>query len=452
MSSPTPKSAGDSAVAVATGPGSVRPISVSATGLSTPGVTQRNNGADFGPDTPGTTTSGSQEALLAAAGKTKVVYSGKFTFSQTMNVPSNSILEFADATVCAGASVNLFTFNTAKGGNHIRIVGRLTVLGNNTTATAFRGIGTPSDVTFDWACTAKGFANGGYLITTGGGSNFTIRGQTFIDYDAPLRFLNTNFVRISGIRSVPGGFTNASYTSPIGFFTNQQSGTSITGCYIDDVVFDGGFSSTGIAQKGHPQIDVAGAVAGTLYTPIKDVRLSNITLSNLNSPTTGPHSDGIDVQTVIGFQIDSIHIDTGGDGIALQGSDGSVSNCTFKNCQFGGLQFGDPAMLLSIANITVTGVTVTDCGQKLAGGARAGFLFYGPPHLTVENVTLNDCVSLDTTGSAQAYGIGFAGDASNYHNIRVNGGRFHGFAASFFPAPELVRGTFVSTGANGITV
>ena len=51
-------------------------VTVSPIGLSTAGVTQRNNGADYGPDTPSTTTSGIQEAI-------NYVYANAVTVSVT---------------------------------------------------------------------------------------------------------------------------------------------------------------------------------------------------------------------------------------------------------------------------------------------------------------------------------------------------------------------------------
>ena len=48
-------------------------VSVNAEGLSTPGVQFANNGADFGPDTPGTTTMGLKEGITAGAGLKTII-------------------------------------------------------------------------------------------------------------------------------------------------------------------------------------------------------------------------------------------------------------------------------------------------------------------------------------------------------------------------------------------
>lgn len=112
-------------------------ITVSPIGLGTSGVTIANNGADYGPDTPGTTTSGIQEALnaVSALGGGTVYLAATanvaFSITSSLTIPSGVRLESAawsgeGYTIANGqvvfASSSLITYGGASGAIDVILV------------------------------------------------------------------------------------------------------------------------------------------------------------------------------------------------------------------------------------------------------------------------------------------------------------------------------------------
>ena len=114
-------------------------VTVSPIGFSTAGVAAANNGADYGPDTSGTTTGGLQEAINAlSSGGTIYVLKGTVTISSTVNwTTSNiSLLGEQGAAITIPNSVTAFHFiDFGSGGVSNILIDGITFNGNTANVT-----------------------------------------------------------------------------------------------------------------------------------------------------------------------------------------------------------------------------------------------------------------------------------------------------------------------------
>ena len=92
-------------------------LTVSPIGIKTAQSTLANNGADFGVDTPGTTTGGWNEAVAAAANGTRIVgLPGTFSISNTIQVTKSLTVELAEGCEIQVVNNPTFTSHVESGG------------------------------------------------------------------------------------------------------------------------------------------------------------------------------------------------------------------------------------------------------------------------------------------------------------------------------------------------
>ena len=148
------------------------------------GILEENAGADFGPDTPGTTTSGWAEALasLPVGGGSVFVLPGKYTWSGTLNLPDTTKASFValspaqyypsstanpiGVTVVGNNAAGVISHSNAGGGGFLSFRGYFAFVGAATSPTAL------------------------YVVDIGDGSS----GWDFIDVEAMSATDNSNLI------------------------------------------------------------------------------------------------------------------------------------------------------------------------------------------------------------------------------------------------------------------
>ena len=60
----------------------------------------------------------------------------------------------------------------------------------------------------------------------------------------------------------------------------------------------------------------------------------------------------------------------------------------------------------NFSNVTVSNCTITNCGQAFSSSfSGAGIMVVQTAAFTISNVAIVNCISMDTTGSAQKFGL-----------------------------------------------
>jgi hypothetical protein len=380
------------------------------------------SGIDFGPGNSPSGTNGFLEAVRSGA--SKIVIRGGFKVTAPTNLGPNVHIEFDDAVLTLGASVNMFQ---AGGKANLRFTGKVRFLGGRDAG--FSGFGFLlngcSDVLFDWQCEVSNFsqAPGKFLINgnpqgTTGGRNLTLRGQTVTHDSTVIRLIDWSQVDISGVVTPPGGLTASVPLAPVAILSSGTAGP-VGGIHVHDCQMDGG----GI-QKMSGLVRVFGAPHVGLIDGVKchDLRLGNM----IPVPSDGL-ADGLDVNHSVNVQIGNV---TGGrvcDLVSCVASHAVVTDCVAEDCNGVGILVGDGgSQTEDITDITVRNCVAKNCGRGLKFVNAAGIGVASSRGTTTDGVTFENCQSHDTTGSAQMYGFGFNA-VGTITNVRIVGGALSGF-------------------------
>jgi hypothetical protein len=402
-------------------------------------------GVDFGPGNSPSGTNGFLEAVRSGAGK--VVIRGAFTVTAPTNLGSNVHLEFDDAALTLGGSVNIFQ---AGGQSNLTFTGKVRFAGGR--SAGFAGFGFLlngcSNVLFDWTCQVSDFAAspGKFLINCNpqgptGGRNLTLRGQTVTLDSTVIRTNDWSQVDISGVTTAPGGLTAPVPLAPVAVMSDGAAG-STGGVNVHDCQMDGG----GI-QKVSGLVRVFGAPgAGN----IAGVKCTNLQLRNMIPVPSAGLADGLDINYCVDVQVSHVTGDRCCDLVSCVASRAVVSDCVAQDCNGVGILVGDGgSQTESIADITVRNCVATNCGRGLKFVNAAGIGVASSRGTTTDRVTFENCRSHDTTGSAQMFGFGF-NPVGSITNVKIVGGELSGFSQPIANAPRSglqVRGV---TGTNDI--
>jgi hypothetical protein len=385
-------------------------VSVSSLGTKGPGATSTpNDGADFGPDTPGTTTQGVKEALAAAGrsgGGTVSLGAGTFVFPDTCFIPSKVVLQLNGSTLTMGADQP--AFRTAPGSSGIRLTGsgRIDGAGRNerffyvVNATDFA-----SDATLEVA--RMGHPNSAFLVRNSRGVRFV--GKTTSSDSAILRFVDCSDVEAANIDCT---YARDPEGVPVGVFGS----TPMSGIHLHHLHVNGG----GLRKK--PLLIVAPDQTGPKAT---NIAVEDVVLEN--PPTTTEFHDGLDVTHCEGVTVERVSGSWLNLVVNLNTSKAVARFVRAHDCWGPALQVGDPTFMKeSIADVRVEDCEIQDSGRGYPGIAGSGLGVYCTPGFTVQNVEFHRCVSVDTR-RVQPFGFAVMKGASH---VIVEGCRFAGTKGS----------------------
>lgn len=397
-----------------------------------------DDGGDFGPRTPGTTTNGFHEAVASRAGK--VVIRGAYVISAPTNLVSNLEIAFDGASVILGASVNMFQ---AGAPDNLRVTGTVSVDGAS--ARGFVGYGFlvvgGSNVVFDWTCRVQGFSANPphYLIhavpkEAAGGRGLVLRGSTVTVDSTVLRANDWSDVDVSGVTTPPGGLTKAVPLAPVALLADGAAGP-VSNLSVHDCAMDGG----GLQQVSG-LVRVFGAPGPG---NIARVRLANLRTRNMIPIPSRGLADGVDVNHATDVRFDRVVGDRVNNLVSCVASHAVVANCEATDCNGVGILVGDGgSQTENITDITVVDSVAVNCGRGLLGPNRAGMGVASHEGTTTDRVTFQNCRSVDTAGNGQRYGLGI-NPRGTITNVAWIGGELHGFESpivSLNGVPVKVRG------------
>jgi hypothetical protein len=379
-------------------------------------------GVDFGPGNSPSRTNGFLEAVRSGA--SRIVIRGAFVVTNPTNLGSNVAIEFEDAALSLGGSVNMFQ---SGGQANLSFSGKVRFDGGR--AAGFVGFGFLlngcRNVLFDWTCEVSGFseAPGRFLINCNplgptGGRGLTVRGKTVTLDSTVVRANDWSDIDVSGVVTAPGGLTAPVPLAPVAILSDGTAGP-VTGVHVHDCEMDGG----GI-QTVSGLVRVFGAPGpGTIV----GVNCANLRLGNMNPVPSNGLSDGLDINHSSDVTVSNV---TGGrccDLVSCIASRAVVSDCVAEDCNGVGILVGDGgSQTEDIADITVRNCVAKNCGRGLQFTNSAGLGVASSRGTTTDRVTFENCRSSDTTGSAQMSGLSINA-LGIISNVRVVGGALSGY-------------------------
>ena len=402
-------------------------VTVSPIGLATPGVKLANNGADYGPDTPGTMTSGGQEALssLSATGGNVVFLSGNFSWSTYLEVNvSNVQLIFA-----SGAKIilpaNMWSLLNGNGQNFPPVIWV-----HNCTNVII------DNPCIDGTANQSTFSGGIFAVAVDfGSSNITVR-------DAYVTNINLwpYFAGGAGLGGITG--TPATYVKLIRCTANA-SGTT-TGADGGGFKFDGGLTNALIeypvvTNTNFFAFDLVMVSQTTIFCPI--IYTSGIT--SANQPLI--YLENIATVNAVPSNVDIISPH-----ITDYGGTTTRSTGIFVFCAGHGIRISDPYIQGCNTGISIEQGTSTNqgSGYSISGGLllnqHGPGLFIGAVSGqgdgNVDGITVTGlrCTDIQTT-KTQTYGLQLFNNnttQSTVKNVYVGHCDFRGNANSGVALPS----------------
>jgi hypothetical protein len=378
-----------------------------------------NGGADFGPDTPNTATSGIQESLQVGQ---PVTISGTYpALGAPIKIPNYADILFDQAYFNMGTS-DLFRATST---SVIRLRGSLTGYGNGTQAYLISASGA-NYLTSYADITVSGWASGYPALNSYHGTDVAFLGRHLSLSDTALiNTFGTNNVRFANAYC---HYTSDPGAAPINIGTNDAN---YAGVDVHDIYVDGGGVLTGSCV-------VLGANSG--YTA-SGVRFSNITGLN----TTGtPGGDCLDVLRCAGVAGSNLYANGTNNGLSLVASDAAITGVTAVSCNAPGIQVGDALVSGTIANVAISGFSCVDCGLNQTGGSASGVLLFAPSGTTLDGVSLSNGVT-NYTQNKTLYGVALGTGGTFTGPISINNVQMAGHTG------PLSYSTSIPAGAVSIT-
>jgi hypothetical protein len=383
-----------------------------------------NNGADFGPDTPGTASQGVVEALASlghAGGGTLVFLRGTFTMPTTAFVPARSILQFDDATIALGTDAP--AFRVARGATDVRFTGKLTVDGAN------------RNERFCYVVNSSAFLCDATISVGRIGhpnSAFLVRESKGVKFVGPMTSSDSGLIRLVDSSDVEVANVDCTYVRdpehvPIGVFGTAP----MSGIHLHNIHINGG----GLRKK--PLLIVAPDLAGP---PAQNIMIEDVVLEN--PPTTTEFHDGLDVTHCVDVVIDRVTGSWLNLVVNVNTARATVRGVKATNCWGPGLQVGDPTyMKENIGQVVVEDCEVHDSGRGYLGLAGSGLGVYCTPGFSVTDVVFRRCISTDTR---RVQPIGFA-VMKGATQVRVESCQFSGVKGKVWNDAGPGAATFIDT-------
>lgn len=324
-------------------------VTVSPIGLSTSGVVLPNNGANYGPDTSGTTTSGIQEACNS--GKAVFINGGTYTYTGTVFVTSN-IAIISDGAILKASTGQLallwFGTSSSQYTNTARLFGTLVLDGNR-------------------IAQSGGLSGGNWLLNINGGTN-----GIFIAERIEIQNV------YSGCYSISGLTTCDIQTLSLTHF-NQGNGEQAT-CLFQDVSYT--HITHFLAQNCDTQLTTADII---------DFKASFLTTFTCN---------------VVIEQIDGINLYYGG--INWIGVSVHVGYAYFNSVAGDVMGFylgGTPNNNNNqCTNVDFGNILTVNCGVAVTGGSTVELSTYSEP---INNFTMGSYTSVGSYASNRLWLAGF---------------------------------------------
>lgn len=357
-------------------------MDVSPQGLGA-GAATPNNGAAFGPDTPGTRTCGLQEAferVSRAGGGLVRVASGPLQVHAPAVLLPNVTLELDGTTLLPSAQ-----------GPAIRIGQRAT---NTRIGGSFLadGQGRPGPLIGYFGTQQAVFAAGVRVERLAPGSPFLMVNQSRdVHIVGNLTSSDSALVRVADSQGVEVSGVQATYSRPPMAAIVHVMGHSVEDVTLHHLSINGG----GVLQ--HPMVVVAPEQG-------RQVHLHDIEV--VNPPTTTLFKDGVDILHCSEVTVENISgayvIVT----VALLASNATARGVRAHHCRAQSIAVGDPQwMTEDIHDISVEACEAVDCGSGYGGAVASGIAVLNTPGHTVRGVRVRNCLSRDAS-HLQPYGFG----------------------------------------------
>jgi hypothetical protein len=387
-------------------------------------VDARGPGPDaaFGPGNSPSGTNGVLEALHSGA--RRLILRGSFVVTHPTNLGSGIRLEFDQARLALGASVNIFQ---AGGQRDLEFVGTVAFDGGR--SGGFAGFGFLLNgcerVRFDWTADVAGFSSepGKFLINANpqgarAGRSFRLAGRTTTHDSTVVRVNGWSDIEIAGVQTPPTGLTTAVPLAPVAVVNDGTSGPMET-VSIHDCDLDGG----GI-QRVSGLVRVFG---GPGPGAIRSVRCAHLRLRNTIPVPSRGLSDALDLNHCSQVEVVDVSGDRVCDLVSCVASHATVTDCHAEDCNGVGILVGDGgSQTETVEDVTVRNCVARNCGRGLQSVNSAGIGVASSRGTTTRGVRFVDCRSDDPAGGVQRYGFS-VNALGTIDDLAIEGGSLAGF-------------------------
>ncbi len=362
-----------------------------------------NNSADFGPDTPGTSTQGLAEAIAAgiASGKEVHVLSGTFVVNSIVTIGGPCTLRFDGSILQQGPNNPGYCLDIA-GAQDVLVLGTVRFVANpRATQVCVRWMRS-TRVTWRAQTWVSQVPTGSTWMQAIDCSDGLLEGPFHSSDSALIHLTNSSHMIVRNVSC-----TYASDPKYNIIRADTMEGGTYSGILISEAYIDGGGL---LDSTDNPYILVAAGAHPSAHP--SDITISNCIVKNTKPSGTGP--GGIVVLNVDRATVTNCVAVQMVFGFSFVGSYITCSNCIADHCWFPGFQVGDSLnQAYDWSDITLAGCLAYDCG---ANGdqdyVRAGISVQSTKGFTVRRITLAGCTSLDRGSKSQKFGLAVCDDRS----------------------------------------
>jgi hypothetical protein len=374
-------------------------VTVSPRGLRA-GAAAPNDGQPFGPDTPGTQTSGLQEAfnqLSQSGGGTVNILAGTLELAAPAVVTPNLHLNFQGTTVPPSAQGP--AFRIGQRGSNCQIGGSFTADGRGQRGPVFGFFGAQGAV-FAAGARVMRVAPGSPFLIVNQSNGVRIVGNLTSNDSALVRVVDSQNVEVSGVQGA--------WRSPPMAAIVHVSGNTAENIELHHLAINGG----GILQ--HPMIAI---------DPQRGNQIRVHDIQVVNPETTTLFKDGVDVLRCSNVTVENVSGAYIIVAVALLASNATARNVKAHHCRAQAIAAGDPVyMTEDIQNIVIDSCEAVDCGAGYQGPVSSGIAVLNTPGHSVRGVKVLNCVSRDAS-RIQPFGFGASQGVSD---VLVQDCRFSG--------------------------